>query len=219
MKTTFICLANSRKYSERCIAGIVVIKGKNGYNLQKDKEGKLQWIRPVSDAEQGQVATDLVENIALFDIVEINTLRAVPHGYQCENLLFDKSSIRWVRSISVNKKSLDLMADNEQSFLFGNPDSRVSMEEIEEVNHSITFVKVENVEFFIKAPYYDRQLRVAFTFNDIEYDLPVTDLDFNNKFEADNAILENAEHIYFSVSLGVAYRDYHYKIVAGVLWV
>lgn len=219
MKITFVCLANSKKYSERCIAGIIVIKSKKGYNLKKNEVGKLQWIRPVSDAINGQVATELVKDIALFDIVEIDTLKKVPHGYQSENVLFDKKSIRLIRSIEVNKKSLDRMTENEQPVLFGNAKRSVSLEEIEEVNCSISFIKVENPHFYIKAPYFDRQLRVEFTFNDYVYDLAVTDLDFYEKFEADNNILATAEDIYFSISLGVAYRERHYKIVAGVLWI
>ena len=48
MKAIFICLANSKKYGERCIAGIELTKGANG-NLTVVKEnGRPKWIRPVS---------------------------------------------------------------------------------------------------------------------------------------------------------------------------
>ncbi len=69
-----ICLANSKKHSDRCIAGIEIVTGK--------------WIRPVSDLDDGRVP----RNICLVDdreprsleILEIPLASDGP-GYECEN--------------------------------------------------------------------------------------------------------------------------------------
>lgn len=54
MKKLFICLANSAKYKERCIAGIEVTKRPNDkYSVIKKNPKQLQWLRPVTSAQYG----------------------------------------------------------------------------------------------------------------------------------------------------------------------
>lgn len=69
-----ICLANSKKYGDRCIAGIEITTGK--------------WIRPFSNLEYGQVPIKMClidgEEPKLLDILEI-PLATTGSGYECEN--------------------------------------------------------------------------------------------------------------------------------------
>ncbi len=71
-----ICLANSLKHRDRCIAGIDVSTGK--------------WIRPVSNLDDGRVSRDVClvngEEPKLLDILEIPLADSSP-GYECENRL------------------------------------------------------------------------------------------------------------------------------------
>jgi hypothetical protein len=70
-----ICLANSKKHGDRCIAGIDICTGK--------------WIRPVSDGEDGRISRDIYlinnEEPQLLDILNI-PLNNQGNGYECENL-------------------------------------------------------------------------------------------------------------------------------------
>jgi hypothetical protein len=75
--TRIICLANSWKRGERCIAGISTIKG--------------QWIRPVSDLPDGQITKEMRQiggtEPALLDILAIPLAKTGPdYGFECENL-------------------------------------------------------------------------------------------------------------------------------------
>jgi hypothetical protein len=69
-----ICLANSRKHSGRCIAGLDVCTGK--------------WIRPVTTLDDGRIPVNMAlingEHIQPLDIVDI-PLGDNGHGYECEN--------------------------------------------------------------------------------------------------------------------------------------
>jgi hypothetical protein len=69
-----ICLANSKKHGERCIAGIETSTGK--------------WIRPVSNLDDGRVPRDIClvngEEPKPLDILEI-PLAITGSGYECEN--------------------------------------------------------------------------------------------------------------------------------------
>jgi hypothetical protein len=73
--TQIICLANSQKHRDRCIAGIDICTGK--------------WIRPVSDLDDGRVSLKQClindEEPKLLDILDI-PLSEQGFGYECENL-------------------------------------------------------------------------------------------------------------------------------------
>ncbi len=75
--TQIICLANSWKRKERCIAGIDVIADK--------------WIRPVSNLADGRIPKEarLIGRTepALLDVLEIPTAKTGPDfGFASENL-------------------------------------------------------------------------------------------------------------------------------------
>jgi len=95
MKRYFICLANSKKYSGRCVAGIELLtrQGRGPRYDIKHIGKRPAWIRPISGDEFGQIDDDLVAHINLLDIVEIESLRDYPEGYQSENVLFAANSM------------------------------------------------------------------------------------------------------------------------------
>lgn len=70
-----VCLANSKKNRDRCIAGIDICTGK--------------WIRPISDLDDGRVPIEqcLINNEEpqLLDILDIS-LKETGSGYESENL-------------------------------------------------------------------------------------------------------------------------------------
>jgi len=81
-----VYLANSRKQSERCIAGLEIEGSQLG-----------SWIRPVSSRPLGEIGY-LERRLTtgsepdLLDILEIPMRSAHPHGYQTENHLSDHNS-------------------------------------------------------------------------------------------------------------------------------
>jgi hypothetical protein len=75
--TQLICLANSWKHGDRCIAGINSLKG--------------QWIRPVSDLPDGRIPKEMRliggTEPALLEVLEIPLAKTGPDfGFECENL-------------------------------------------------------------------------------------------------------------------------------------
>ena len=105
MKRLFICLANSMKYGERCIAGIEVKKRPNDtFSVVKKNDKQLQWLRPVTSSEYGQVSRELVENIQLLDICEIETIKNCPKGYQSENITFIPNSLKVHSKLTAKEK-------------------------------------------------------------------------------------------------------------------
>ncbi len=99
--TQIICLANSAKYSERCVAGIEPASG--------------QWIRPVSDEhpEDGRVpsATPVIDDgnmltlveVELLDVLEIPLDTTGPDfDFECENRSILTGDWTFVRKASVD---------------------------------------------------------------------------------------------------------------------
>jgi len=75
--TRIICLANSWKRGDRCIAGINEVQGK--------------WVRPVSDLPDGQIPKEMRQinrlEPALLDVLEIPLAKTGPDfSFECENL-------------------------------------------------------------------------------------------------------------------------------------
>jgi hypothetical protein len=216
MKTLFVCLANSKKYGERCIAGIE-LKRENDGSLSLVKENsKPKWLRPVSSAEHGEVAAHIVNHIKLNDIVEIDVLEYCPKGYQSENVLFDVNSLKVVGNIALSATNLDKFTVS-QNTLFGNKGKAVPEDKISEISNSLLLIKVYKTSIYLRTDFDKNQLRMKFEYNWNEYDLPITDLDFIEKYNKDKNILNNAKNIYLTISLGVVYEGWYYKLVAGVI--
>lgn len=242
MKTFFICLANSKKYNERCIAGIEVamnwdgkvetvfdlvsgqwIKkvwpgGTDGATIEiiSDKSGP-KWIRPVFHNEHGEVPTVLVSNINLLDVVEIDVTEKCPDGYQAENVFFDSNSLKVIGKIELD--ILDQLVSTRSNLLFGNRDKAISFKDIGSVDHSLIFVKVSNPKIYFMTREYKniQQLRAKFWYKNNEYDLPITDIDFEKQYGTNKNLLENKQ-VYFTISLGEKYKDLYCKLVAGIVY-
>lgn len=208
-------MANSKKFGERCIAGIEVKKVGRAYQ-PVEKEGKPKWLRPISKYHHGAVGEDLVGGINLMDIMEIDVEELCPHGYQSENATFKPESIRKVAKIKLSEENLDKLIDMDQNNLFGNMGKAVSHDVIGSVNHSLTLIKV--TDFKINRKDSDGQLRIEFVFNYARYDLPITDIDFIQRYNEDETLLENTNYLYLCISLGIFHNDWHSKLIAGVLY-
>jgi hypothetical protein len=216
MKTLLLCLANSKKYSERCIAGIEV-EQRDGAYTPLEKEGKPKWLRPVSASQFGSVVLKSVNHIDLLDIIEIEVKKFCPEGCQSENILFDEKSIRKVGSITLSAENLDRFTDMRQITLFGNRGKAVSEQHTDKLSHSLTFIKIKKYKIYRRES--DIQMRMVFEFQHNSYDLPVTDTDFIKKYNDDETLLDNAGNIYLTVSLGMNHKGWHSKLIAGILYV
>jgi hypothetical protein len=104
--TQIICLANSWKHGDRCIAGINSLKG--------------QWIRPVSNLPDGRITKEmrLIEGTepALLDVLEIPLAKTgQDFGFECENLSVLPG--KWQRVGKVPPAFLNKYCSNEEYIL------------------------------------------------------------------------------------------------------
>lgn len=214
MKKSFICLANSYKEGGRCIAGVEL---KN--NEVVFKSGNPIWIRPVCETPHGEVPNEIAADMEILDIIEIEVTDFVPDNFQTENVLFDKTSIKVVGTF--DKNNLKSICDTRHKYIFSNKGKAVSSEQINRLDHSLTLVGVKDFEVYEKT-YQDSsgfpQVRLKFTYNAFVYDLPITDPIFLLNYKRDGQILTKVKELYLVLSLGVLFEDWHYKLVAGIIY-
>lgn len=217
----FICLANSTKYTDRCIAGIKLVESTSPgrkYDIVKDGDRPV-WVRPVSDHDRGEVDQELVKDIRLLNIVRVRLERNARLLHQTENWTFDQGSFEVVGTVSPEARFLDKLVSPESGALFGSSGHKVMAESIGGIDHSLLLIKPQDLRFY----YQQRddgppKLRAKFEYHRIEYDLAITDPVFVDRRRfTPNEFRLGAQHVYLTVSLGSLYKGAYFKLVAGVI--
>lgn len=193
------------------------MRGASSFSIIRDSS-EPRWLRPISANEHGEVPMELVNDIRLLDIVEIDVIREVPQGYQSENVIYGKSGFSIVSKIQPSSRYLDKLVSQSDSVLFLNRGKAVSAEHIDDLDHSLVFIKPSNVEFFTSRTTTGQlQTRARFIYGNTHYDLPVTDVDFLVQFSLHPNEFVDRENVYLTISLGLEFQGWHHKLIAGVI--
>ncbi len=224
MRKLFICLANSRKYSGRCIAGVELYHGTDGrLRMVENAEHQPKWIRPISQSDFGELAAHSVRHIRLGDLVEFDATEGGCHwnSYQSENVYFEKDSLKVVEKLPLTHERLEKLSMRLPTPLFGNRGRAIPIEKIDGLYQSLTFIKVQNpvIRFRDDIVGTRPQERLSFRYNNCDYDLALTDIEFVEKYLSDNDILKKANQVYLTVSLSMPYDKKLYKLAAGVFMI
>jgi len=197
-----VVLANSVKHKQHCVAGKCLNTGR--------------WIRPVSNAQGAELDREQAKYKNPYGIYEVKPLQKIRMGFsqhvplphQPENYLIDGNL--WQQNYSIGIDELSNYIDNPND-LWGEK-NRVQHAQITlgfyNVSQSLYLVQVEKLNLYHTD---SRKRRASFTYNNIDYDLAVTDPKFDEivrKHHEAKGIL--------CVSLGEEYQGYCYKLVATI---
>lgn len=218
-----VCLANSRKLSGRCVAG-----------LRLDGGG---WLRPVSGPEfSGTLSVvdyllDDDSEAALLDILRISVIEAAPEPHQPENWLIAPSRWRLVErhALSAALPLLQSALIPGPGLLGGHTD-RIPYAAFKDrpARASLALAEPSAVAWRISAGFRgNRQARARFTLGGSFYDLPITDPVFEQRVEGLQpgqhpraaAGIAPGDRVLFTVSLGepLASTQECFKLVAAVI--
>ncbi|WP_079062063.1 dual OB domain-containing protein [Streptomyces griseoruber] len=216
---TLVCLANSRKLSGRCVAGMV-------------NDGSGEWVRPVSTRPNREVSAherqykDKSEPNVL-DIITVPLLRPQPHDFQSENWLLDPNYY-WVKTGRVGWNGLrrmeqhpDALWINGSSTYHGSND-RVPTEEAAALPDSLKLIHVTDLTLQVHTPgemFGDQRmvLRAWFSYAGNRYILRVTDPEYELQYLAKPEGIYEIGDSFLTVSLGEPYEGYVYKLVAAII--
>lgn len=213
----FVCLANSRKLSGRCIAGREVVEG--GYG---------GWIRPVSARASGEVSEEerRYENGSdprVLDIIEVPLLSPAPHSHQTENWVLDKRRY-WGKRGRLAGESLAALVEKPAALWTIDDSSangvnhRVRLEVAAEQKGSLVLIEPEYLQIHVGAHGLSkRRVKASFLYNNTPYALVVTDPVVERAFlaKADGAYA--LEKVFLCVSLTESWEGWCYKVVAAVI--
>lgn len=205
-----IVLTKSDKRMGYCVAGI-------------DKETG-DWVRVVSSnasTEHAVPSCDLIcdneQIVDIYDIVQIDFVRAAPTNVQPENYLYNEA-VRWKKIGRSNlKEVLKIHGYDATPYVFGNMANRLEQNEIHLAKQSLLLLNVQQAKYYVKCFPERTVLQLNFNYNKHDYSFfKVTqkDLKESYKFEGSYPTGTNV----FVFSLTDQYKDgRYYKVVAQAL--
>ena len=213
---TFVCLANSRKHSGRCLAGKAFHNG--AYS---------KWIRPVTEhpSEELQANEHCLQtgqDAAILDLLEIKLLEPKGTLHQQEN---------WLMDVTVPLKKMGSMTLEELSNLVDTPETLwgtgtstkngknnfVPIAEITSHSSSLYLVDISNFKVEIRISFGKRDMRGVFSYGGHEYKLSITDLNFEQRFMDKPLGDYEIARTLLTISLGENYEGSFYKLIAGIM--
>ena len=219
----FVCLANSRKNKERCVAGRELLKGKVG-----------PWMRPVI-AKTGFVD----ERSRLYaggsepqlgDVIQLSVRKREGRlDHQRENWIVNPQT-RWQRVERFDWSRLKSLAEGTEP-LFASAavaddrhghNNRIPEEDARQLTTSLRLIHVPNLEV-LPVPNRAQRFDGRFWLGDIAYQLRITDPVFSEA-ESYSAYDRTLGECLLTISLGEPYRHrtsrgpaYCYRLIAGII--
>ena len=217
-----VCLANSRKKGDRCIAGKELLAdGSPG-----------DWVRPVSGREDEAVNEierryrDGTEP-AVLDVIDVPLIEARPKGHQQETWLLNPGHY-WTREKRISVEDLHRLVDRSERLwingyqTYHGCNDRLPLECADPLDRSLRFICVEALDLYVFAPgesFGNRTRRVHgwFSYANDEYGLRVTDPIYEQKYRGLPYGPHSLGRCYLTVSLGEPYKGYVYKLIAAII--
>lgn len=221
-----ICLANSRKRAEHCVAGVEILDG--GQRLGG-------WIRPVGSGHEQALLT--IEQLyadgtsaQVLDVLDVHLTRPQPNGCQVENWQVDNTQ-RWVKSHEVDRQRL-VNAMQPPATLFQNGshtsaglNDQILTEEADRHGGSLLLVHVPQVAIHVFDHWGRRKCQGRFEYNGTHYWITVTDPVVEAEFMPQGEAVHNLGPCMLSVSLssplvktvGGDNRSFRFKLIAAVI--
>lgn len=217
MDKFFLCLANSYKHDNRCLAGVELEKDESGgYAIVLNEWNQPTWIRPVCrEAKGGAIPNYMAENIQFFDVIRLSDIEPCPDGAQTENYFYGKMTV--VCQPEFQEKWLDIISRTNRKALLGNVYSYVSHDHFASMDYSVLMIRVPGISYYLKQREDKHpQPRMKFMYNETEYDFPITDPKFRTIVE-NNGSGESSSVHYLTISLSTELEHKHFKLVANVI--
>ncbi|HET6401946.1 MAG TPA: hypothetical protein VFH95_11175 [Candidatus Kapabacteria bacterium] len=210
-----VCLANSRKMGERCVAGIELVDGK-----------PVAWIRPVSKRPHEELAPRERQYAngnepRLLDIIEVPVQEHRPKQYQSENWLI-ASNRKWKERGTFSWNELLRLVNHKKPLWINGHhthngyNDHVPLAEARTLDHSLRLVHVDRWKLHVFKVYYKPTVQAEFSFGGTSYRLKVTDPLIEETYIHTDGEYDLGESL-LTISLGEPFNDCCYKLVAAVL--
>lgn len=233
-----VCLANSRRVCNRCVAG-----------LELTEEGFGEWVRPVSkNSSEGEV-TELErqyengEEPKLLDVMDIEFSQPKPDGHQQENHIISNERWKLKKRLSWDdiQKAVQCPRKLWTNDYFGHSrgkNDRVSRKQLAQQDGSLYLIRPDNLKIIVEWDQYKwkkrkkgskegYRIQADFRFHGVGYCLVVTDVEAENRYKTEYQTSGSPIHIrdaLLCVSLAEPRKndqgrpdEFAFKLVAAVI--
>lgn len=217
MDKYFICLANSYKHGGRCVAGIEVLPNPDGQlTIVRHDDGRPRWIRPVSMAETGEIPNQLALDVKLLSLVKLSGVVPCPDKAHTEDVHCSRMEC-CPDKLEVDDAFLSQLVDPIHQVVFYFRGKAIPATIINKLNYSLMLIRPEKASAYIDEEREKSKYRVKFTYSGSNYDFPITDPYFLEIFKKNPEKYADLNGAYLTLSLGLEFEGFHFKLVAAVL--
>ncbi|GGK44939.1 dual OB domain-containing protein [Nocardia camponoti] len=210
-----LCLANSYKDGDRCVAGIDP-ETRKWFRLVSSREGGAVHLRDRQCPAKGEPR--------LLDRLSVMLSEPCPYGFQQENWLFQGGRL-WVNMGRAGWDEACSLAERPDTLWLNGCHSEpgvnncVPVARRNEVRDSLKLIHLGEVGITVSAPYEGRhRARAKFQYNGIRHILPVTDPEFLERCKIRGAGDYRLGESLLTVSLAGQHVDQKFhKLVAGIV--
>ena len=210
----FLCLANSRKHSGRCVAGLVPGHG---------------WVRPVPDETGSEISRRETAHFRPLDLVDVPLVRDAPLDIQPENALFSAEGFSKVRAHDPARLrgELDALVERRPALLERGLADRIPLADLKRspLTGSLALVEPRSVRWRVRENDGARQVRCQFDLGWDAFDLSVTDIGVTRALrDAPDGVHDRSvtgvrddQRLLLTLSLGEPFEGECYKLVAAAI--
>jgi len=217
---TMVCLANSRKYGGRCIAG-----------LAWKENDHWVWIRPVSNHGSGELNAERFYEDGtepqLLDLIDISLLQPNPIGCHSEDVLVD-SAKPWHKLDNLTyEEALDLVSMPCSSLWVNGKRTSHGINDVMDervasrMKSSLKLICPDKLTMTATSEHdHKRKVRGEFRLRNSSYKLTVTDPLIEQEFsQYELGTKRTTLKPLLCISIGQAFERTHacYKLIAGVM--
>ena len=217
MDKYFICLANSYKHGGRCIAGIEIAFNSEGkLVIVRHPDGRPCWIRPVSNEPDGAIPNEIAQDIKLFSVIKLKDAIPIDTKPHVEDTKYSQMECRHGHFVQ-NEELLKLCLDRKHQNIFYFQGKAIRAEMVGRLDYSLMFIHPDNPQVYIDENREKSKYRMKFTYYGSSYDFPITDPVFLEEFKKNPDRYSQLPDLYLTLSLGLEFEGFHYKLVAAVI--
>ena len=217
MDKHFICLANSYKHGGRCLAGIEITFNADGkHYIVRHDDGRPIWVRPVSNEPDGSIPTAIAQQIKLFDVVKMTDAVPCPDKAHVEDTKYAALDCNQGHYTS-SEELLKLCIDSKHQNVFYFRGKAIPAKMVDRLDYSLMLIKPEEAHAYIDEDREKSKYRMKFTYYGSHYDFPITDPVFLEAFKKEPERYANLQGVYLTLSLGLEFEGFHFKLVAAVI--
>ncbi len=216
-----VCLANSRKYSGRCVAGKELLP-----------DGIGGWVRLVGGSATGELTIQEITmqdggSPELLDMMDVYTEEGTPHAYQSENCLACDTT--WRRAGRMPYSVLRTLCDNPGHLWIngfssaGGMNDRIPVQSAEKgLSSSIVFIAVKRLCIIVGRDSRGlKRILSEFIHSGVKYRLSVTDPAVESRYmqmDIGRYPVENSEN-FLTISISEPFDGFCYKLAAAIITV